>query len=181
MKPRQLAIIWVGALLVAGTALYPPWACVGRQGIGAAVGYHWFFAPPEGECLAASVDFSRLLIQWVVVAALAAALYWAWPPPAFFTRISRIFARSFKIFVAFYRLVLTAAPVLIFGAVCLGFLYMVCEALQPSLESVLPSGLVPKNVRGLPWLFTCILIAAWMIWEQIDDIRKRRSNKRHSA
>jgi hypothetical protein len=138
MKARQTAIIWTGTLLVVGMALYPPWACVGRQGIGPAAGYHWFFAPPEGPCVVVNLDFPRLLIQWVVVGLLAAVSYLAWPPPTFFTSISRILARIFRVLITSFRLILTAAPPLILVGVCLGLLYMGCMALQPWVESVWP-------------------------------------------
>lgn len=81
MGIRQKTILRVGALLVLITGVYPPWACVGVQGIRSSIGYQWIFTPPQNACLAASVDLVRLLIEWVIVATLVAALYWIGPEP----------------------------------------------------------------------------------------------------
>jgi hypothetical protein len=147
MRPRQTAVIWAGTLLVVGIALYPPWVCVGARGAGLVAGYHWFFSPPEGNCLAANLDFPRLLIQWAVVGVLSAVLYLAWPT-TFFAWISRVLK-------AFFRLVLIVTPLLILGAVALGLLYMGCIALQPWMASVLPAGWAPKSGQ---WLFFYLLL-----------------------
>jgi len=113
-------VIWVGTLLVVGLGLYPPWACVGRAGIGVAIGYHWFFAPPKDQCFAANVDFPRLLVQWIIVAVLVGALYCAWPS-RFFARLSKEWGKR------------SWFNVLVFG--CLGWLlYIGCETLQPQVE-----------------------------------------------
>src|ERR1017187_2635383 len=61
--------------------LYPPWACAGRSGISTAIGYSWIFSPPQEACYAPVVDTSRLLIQWAIVAIVAAALFWVGLPP----------------------------------------------------------------------------------------------------
>lgn len=85
MRPRQAAIIWAATALIVGMTIYPPWACVETRGLRSATGYHWFFTHPEGICLAANLDYPRLLIQWAVASLVAAALYFAWPPPVSFS------------------------------------------------------------------------------------------------
>lgn len=141
MRPRQIAIIWVATLLVVGMALYAPWACVGRQGTGPAAGYHWLFAPPEGECLAANVDFPRLLIQWVVVGVLATASYLAWPTP-FFAWLSKKWGKP------------GLFPLAVIGCV-LWLIYIVCEALQPWAGPALPRWM-PK--WSSHWLFIDVFL-----------------------
>jgi hypothetical protein len=81
---------WLGVLVVVAMILYPPWLHVdaGRsygqdvaQGLhitvrGVAVetssGYEWLFTPPSSS----RIDFTRLLLQVVIVALLAA--WWIW-------------------------------------------------------------------------------------------------------
>jgi hypothetical protein len=156
VSARRTGIIWSGTLLVVGMALYPPWTCVGTRGIGWVAGYHWFFAPPD-KCVAANLDFPRLLMQWVVVAVLASALYLAWPQ-TLTSQMSKMSLRTLKILVAFVRLVLTSAPLLILAGVCLGLLYFSCMSMQPWIESVLPVRVVPTAGRNWPWLFIYVLL-----------------------
>jgi hypothetical protein len=81
MSPRQKVVLWVGVLLMAVMGVCPPWACVGAGGIRRAIGYHLLFLPPEGACFAATVDGSRLLIQWAMLLVVGAACCIAWPTP----------------------------------------------------------------------------------------------------
>ena len=85
MTRTRRAILWVAALLIVGTGLFPPWV-IARYPV--AAGYAWLFQPPWG----ARVDFDRLVIEWFVIAAIGAALFWAWPSDQtwrFFGRISQ--------------------------------------------------------------------------------------------
>jgi hypothetical protein len=81
VSERQRRVVWMAVLAAAMTGLYPPWACMTARGFGVAIGYSWIFSPPQGTCYAVAVDTSRFLIQWAVVAIVAAALYWVgWSP-----------------------------------------------------------------------------------------------------
>jgi hypothetical protein len=73
MDTRRKAIIWVCALLIVATSLYPPWIAGVNQ---INEGYGWLFRPPIAI---AHVDLSRLLIPWVMIAAIGAGLFCAWP------------------------------------------------------------------------------------------------------
>lgn len=79
MGGRQNLAVCAGALAIAATGLHPPWVQV-RDDAGpfrSPLGHEWLFLPPEGRSV--EVDLSRLLIEWAIVAALAAAFYWASP------------------------------------------------------------------------------------------------------
>ena len=146
MRPRQAAIIWAATALIVGMTIYPPWACVETRGLRSATGYHWFFTHPEGICLAANLDYPRLLIQWAVASLVAAALYLAWPPPAFFFWSAGALKGLFSLAVI----------------ACLAWLfYGICEELQPRVASALPVGWRPK---GPHWLFGYGLFTALAIY-----------------
>jgi TRAP-type C4-dicarboxylate transport system permease small subunit len=78
--------------------------------------------------------------------------------------MSKMFARTLKILVAFFRLVFTFAPLLILAGVCLGLLYFGCMAMQPWVESVLPVRVVPTGGHNWPWLFIYVLLIVAFAW-----------------
>jgi hypothetical protein len=153
-KTAQKIVVWVGAILIVAAGLYSPWVSMWGTsgGLRRPIGYYWLFMPPNEGFV--TLDIPRLLLEWVMVAAICAALFFAAPvlTPSDQTR---------KRFRWFGRVVggpvLTAAPLLILGAACLGLLYMGCMALQPWMKSVLPAGWVPKSAH---WLFFYILLTA---------------------
>jgi hypothetical protein len=180
MGLRQTAIIWIGTLLVVGMALYPPWACVGRQGIGPAAGYHWLFAPSKGPCVVVNLDFPRLMIQWVVVGLLAAVSCLEWPPPAFFVWLSPANGRGpiwllLDIICWFLDIVPALLWLATIGLIALA-VYAICEAHQLQVESAMPTLWIPK---GRHWLSICVTTIALGLLAIIDEIRQRQRRKRH--
>jgi len=78
MAARQKTVVWIGVALIVGTGLYPPWVAVwGREGVRKPAGYHWLLFPPPDQIL--EIDLSRLLVEWTLIVAIAAALIWATP------------------------------------------------------------------------------------------------------
>jgi len=77
-RSRKL-VAWVGVMLIAGSALYPPWVSLwGPSGaLRRPIGYYWIFSPP-GEGFV-TVDILRLLLEWATVAAISAAFFFATP------------------------------------------------------------------------------------------------------
>ena len=73
MTARERFIIWGWIAVVVVAGIFPPWA---QRGFPA--GYHLIFAPPSNRG-AIHVDQSRLMIEWIIVTAIAAGLCFAWP------------------------------------------------------------------------------------------------------
>jgi hypothetical protein len=68
---KQKAVwLWVAGLVATG--FYPPWIMEPHQFLG----YGWLFAPPN---VIAFIESGRLLLEWAMVTAVAAGLYFA-PP-----------------------------------------------------------------------------------------------------
>lgn len=66
---RQRCAAWIWIALIVATCVCPPW----HQG-NSSRGYALIFAPPY-----ATVDLSRLVLEWVAISALLAGLYFFWP------------------------------------------------------------------------------------------------------
>jgi hypothetical protein len=66
---RQRVIIWIGILLVLAAGAYPPWTH-GKNSL------DWLFAKTYGP---AHVDFTRLLIEWIMIAIVTAGVACAAP------------------------------------------------------------------------------------------------------
>jgi hypothetical protein len=76
------AALWVGIVLIVAMSLYPPWLMFTTSASSGATisgytavytkGYAPLFTPPEGYGMV--VDLSRLVVQWVVVAAITLGL-----------------------------------------------------------------------------------------------------------
>jgi hypothetical protein len=73
MTSRERYIIWGLICVVVATGVFPPWAVRGYP-----AGYHLIFAPPSNRG-AIHIDQSRLMIEWIISAVIAAGLYRAWP------------------------------------------------------------------------------------------------------
>ena len=69
MTTRQRHIVWAWIGLIVASCICPPW----HQG-NSSRGYGLIFAPPY-----ATVDLSRLVLEWVAISALLAGLYFFWP------------------------------------------------------------------------------------------------------
>ncbi len=67
MDTKHKTIVWVGVALVLLAGIYPPWFH-GRSS------YNWLFARAYGTV---RVDFTRLLIEWIMIGAFSAGLYFA--------------------------------------------------------------------------------------------------------
>jgi hypothetical protein len=65
MPNKQRIVIWIGIGLVILAGVYPPW-------LRSTHSYNWLFARAYGTT---RVDFTRLLIEWIMIGALTAGLY----------------------------------------------------------------------------------------------------------
>lgn len=70
----RACIIWVAALGTVLMGLFPPWVVLGGRGLEVPIGYRFILSPPTGDLASVRLDVPRLLVQWVVVLALALAL-----------------------------------------------------------------------------------------------------------
>jgi hypothetical protein len=73
MDRKQKTLIAIAALLIVVTGLFPPWTRhVSYMGYGVTIPKSWSFilSPPYSS----SVDISRLLITWVIIAVVTGAL-----------------------------------------------------------------------------------------------------------
>jgi hypothetical protein len=76
--PRSKAItVWIGIGLLVASGVYPPWMHANRS-------YEWIFVRPRGST---QLDIIRLLVEWTIIAAVAAGFYFA--PPKFRTRMAK--------------------------------------------------------------------------------------------
>src|SRR5262245_20208755 len=82
MTDRAMRSLWVGIAIVVLMGLFPPWvesrtssSSLPHTGYTAfySRGYSFLFAPPT-ENSAAFIDLSRLMVQWVIVAAITLGL-----------------------------------------------------------------------------------------------------------
>ena len=81
MNRKQLIVLWAGVGVVALMLLFPPWRIPETA---MPLGYWWILSPPNwGTCSElddwggvpmGALDYHRLLAQWLVVAAITAAL-----------------------------------------------------------------------------------------------------------
>ena len=73
MKKNQKTALWIGIIVIALIGLFPPWVQMheveGPYKGKYDKGYSPIFAPPKSP---AEIDISRLLIQWFIVAVIAA-------------------------------------------------------------------------------------------------------------
>lgn len=69
MTTRQRYVVWAWIGLIVASCIYPPW----HQG-NSSRGYGLIFAPPY-----ATVDVSRLILEWVAISALLAGLFFVCP------------------------------------------------------------------------------------------------------
>jgi|ERR1017187_7306655 hypothetical protein len=67
MDAKHKTIVWIGVGLILLAGIYPPWF----HGRGS---YDWLFARAYGT---ARVDFTRLLIEWIMIGVFTAGLYFA--------------------------------------------------------------------------------------------------------
>ena len=65
MNELQRTII-IGTILIVFTGLYPPWIFQPSPKFWRNEGYSFLWAPPHSR---ASIDFDRLLLEWIVVIA----------------------------------------------------------------------------------------------------------------
>lgn len=57
---------------VAATGVFPPWLrVIGQNGLETAVGFSFVFVPPDLP--AVRIDFARLILLWIIIAAVSAA------------------------------------------------------------------------------------------------------------
>ena len=83
MSPKQKTILWIGIVLIVIMGLYPPWIITGSWQGGQTEnpgGYYFLTNPPTPDYKettgipGAKVDFSRLVIQWIIVVVIAGGL-----------------------------------------------------------------------------------------------------------
>jgi hypothetical protein len=68
-----MKILWTAVFLIVSAGLWPPWA-TGVANI--YLGYGFIFGSLGDR---AHVDLTRLLVEWVIVSVVSAALFFAWP------------------------------------------------------------------------------------------------------
>lgn len=115
-KPRRILVIWATILMLVGLGLYPPWITVwGSVGqMRRTAGYHLLFNPPSEEAL--QMDVARLLLEWVLVLALASGFLWAAPPKGSVRRLCP-WIKTYRVLIIFAVLM-----VFMFHARTMGFL-----------------------------------------------------------
>lgn len=69
MSRRQKIIVWCATGLIVLTGLFPPWANTSSSGD---YSYGWRFIVYYGR---GRLDIIRLLVEWVIIAAPSAVLY----------------------------------------------------------------------------------------------------------
>ena len=65
LNPRTILIAVI--IVIAAMFLYPPFQILGKDGITHNMGYGWIFDPPKRGYIAASVNISMLMSQWIGV------------------------------------------------------------------------------------------------------------------
>lgn len=80
MNTKQRGVLLIGALLFVALALFPPWHTIGTANVysnytlpnrSEYLGYAFFTRPPEDG---ASIEFSRLAIEWLCLAVVTGTL-----------------------------------------------------------------------------------------------------------
>ena len=84
LNKKQTKFLWGGIAALAVTGLCPPWEITRSAPIHtsgavptAPIGYHLIFFPPPADVdswCGANIDLDRLLIEWVLIAAVTAGL-----------------------------------------------------------------------------------------------------------
>ena len=77
MNEKQLIVMWVGIIIIVLMGLFPPWLTVFADASRISLGYGFILIPPLPNAYRyqfASIDFTRLLTQWTIVAAITAGL-----------------------------------------------------------------------------------------------------------
>jgi hypothetical protein len=91
LTPRQRRVLWVGIVLFLLAAIFPPWHEIVnvpyRMHFEKNVGYSFVLSPPAAldpfaAVATVNLDWSRLLLEWIIVAVLAAAGILACPRSA---------------------------------------------------------------------------------------------------
>ena len=72
MNSRQKTALWIGIIIIVIMGIYPPWEYTfGKEYVPKITlpgGYWPIYGPPKPEGAGTEIDFSRLLIQWIMVA-----------------------------------------------------------------------------------------------------------------
>jgi hypothetical protein len=73
----QLACAYGGVCAVVLTGLYPPWVqTFYRARMKRPAGYSLLFTPPQVSGGGVEIDWSRLLLQWILIAVVFGAVVW---------------------------------------------------------------------------------------------------------
>lgn len=177
MNLQQRIVLWLGVLVFTFLTLHPPWVALYTSRLGdsshyeRALGSHfvWHDFPPERAII--QPDFRLLLLEWIAVAALTAALLWTfkgkpdWQPHKSSAVLIRILRTVSMVLLSkrIVRVALTAA----------GLLFVVGPSAfhweKWRLETQAYTAKVADFKRRLPELARTYPLGGWVVVGEEDE------------